>query len=98
MPARSVGPQCTTLRLTDSDDSIAPFVVTLFTSSIPHAVSNRYCSTSPAQDVGRSLVRVRRITQAVAKEVEGQHDHDHGERGQQQPRIKRDDIDILSFV
>src|SRR5579862_6448458 len=45
-----------------------------------------------------SVIGVRRVPQTVAEEVERQHGHDHRRDRQHQPRVERDDADVLRLV
>src|SRR2546423_14962929 len=47
---------------------------------------------------GLSSIRVRRVPQTIAQEVEGHDGHDDGQGGQHQPRRDRHRLDVLRLL
>ena len=60
----------------------------------PDAVDNRE-RRHGSRD--RSGIGIGRVSQAVAEEVEGEHDQDHRDDREHEPGVERHDVDVLGF-
>ncbi len=99
--ALAVGPSSPNVQLAETSSSKAEIIVganrtRLFINLSSGAFEQPLPSRANAADP--SVIRVCGVTQAITKEIEGEDgDDDPGDR-QHQPRIKRHDVDVLSFV